>query len=237
MPLRHMLKMSRIMRLLFLVAPVIASACSNPADQSPSAKTPVSSSQSPPSAVAHVLACSQDGTPLPGMIPIVTVQPNAFQEPLARGELTDARGRGSIVIPTDQTVYVRTWDPTLHYFANNYFEVLPAEGSSTEEMAITMLRAGCLAMTLIGADGQPAANQNTGLMMFHPYQGPWWPGEADSDDQGHVRFAPVPPGNYNIKVKAIQSGMADVADVMILPGETVDLGMVRLQSSAESTAP
>ncbi|MCX5757789.1 MAG: hypothetical protein NTU83_04655 [Candidatus Hydrogenedentes bacterium] len=60
-----------------------------------------------------------EGKPVRGMIPIATREANAFDEPLVRGEPTKEDGSSVFVIPSDQRLFLRMWDPALRHFANN----------------------------------------------------------------------------------------------------------------------
>ncbi len=167
--------------------------------------------------------------PLAGMAPIATLQPNAFDEPVASGPLTAADGRSALLFPADQRVCVRAWDPELRFFANNYVDVLPNTGTITEEMEIIMAPAASFEMTLLLPGGLPAANRNVGLMMFHPTRGPWWPSEGNSDSTGRVEFVSIPPGRFLLKVKIDSGESIDLPELSLPPGASVDLGPVSLQ--------
>ena len=163
------------------------------------------------------------------MTPIATATPNAFDAPVAVGQPTDATGRGSLVLPPDQRLYVRAWDPNQQWFANNYFDVPPGEGAETPLMQIVMVRGASLDAVVLAPDRTPAANTNVGLMMFHPTQGPWWPGEADTDAAGAVHFPALPAGTYTMKLKALDAGTIEVPGVTLPPGGHADLGPIVLQ--------
>lgn len=178
---------------------------------------------------ARVRVTDLQGRPLANMLPIATDRPNAFQEPAAQGELTGADGTSVLYLPHGQHLYVRAWDPALRVFPNNFYEVLPASGSETAPMTVTMAECATLVMTLLDGDHLPAANENTGLMLFHDVYGPWWPAEADTDAQGRVVFEPVPPGEFSLKVMAVSSGQLELGTVRLRPGGTTDLGPVVLQ--------
>jgi hypothetical protein len=180
-------------------------------------------------AYAHVQVVGLDGQPIAGMEPIATKQPNAFNAPVARGPATDEEGRSYVVVPRDQWVYIRAWDRSCGLFANNFFDIPPGEGTQTDEMEIVMVPGTKLKATLVGANGAPAAKENVGLMLFHPTQGPWWPGEADTDENGVADFGMVPAGRFSIKIKAIRSGQIELPEAYFGPGETLDLGAVALQ--------
>lgn len=163
------------------------------------------------------------------MLPIAARQPNAFEKPLAQGALTDADGRGVVAIPQNEWMYVRAWDPAQRMFANNYYDVLPGSAAQTAEMEIMMAPGALLTMQLVTPEGSPAADQNVGIMMFHPTRGPWWPGEADSDAKGRVVFPSLPPGKYTVKLKTVGGLQIDLPEVVLPPGGKTDLGEVALQ--------
>ncbi len=181
-----------------------------------------------PTVTATLTAVSlSDATPLPGMVPIITLEPNAFDEPLAHGDPTDASGVSTFVFPGDRKVCLRVWDPTLEYFPNNYFDVVPSEEDSATEGKIAMAKAASLHALLLRPDGAPAANETVHLMMFHPKRGPWWPSEALTDGGGAVAFDRVPPGMFAVQMES-PSGRLRVEDVTLLPGESGNLGPVTL---------
>jgi hypothetical protein len=178
---------------------------------------------------APVTVVDLQGRPLANMLPIATKTPNAFREPVVEGTLTNDSGTSVLSLPRGQHLYVRAWDPSLRMFPNNFYEVLPPTGDSTEAMTITMVEGARLTMTLLNAAQQPAANENVGLMMFHPVHGPWWPDEGDTDAKGQVIFDSVPPGEYTIKVRALESGQLEVGSVRLRPGGETDIGSIVLQ--------
>lgn len=169
------------------------------------------------------------GQPLGGMAPIATLQPNAFDEPVATGPLTGEDGRSSLLFPADQRVCVRAWDPELRYFANNYVDVLPNTGNVTEEMEIVMVPAASFQMTLLLPNGLPAADRNVGLMMFHPTRGPWWPSEGNTDSTGRVAFVSIPPGRFLLKLKVDSGESIELPELSLAPGASIDMGPVILQ--------
>jgi len=194
--------------------------------------SPRSATSAGPSAIhitARVRVVDMDGQPLPGMTPIATAQANAFDAPVATGPPTSADGTSSIALPAGGWLCVRAWDPNRRTFANNYFDVLPNPGERIEDMDVMMAPGASLEAVLVSPEGNPAASENVGLMMFHPTKGPWWPGEADSDADGHVRFDCVPAGKYTVKLKAIHSGQIEIGDVTLAPGGHTDLGTVTLR--------
>ena len=190
----------------------------------------VSVSQDPAgSATAHVLVVDLRKQPLANMMPIATRLPNAFDQPLAQGALTGPDGKGSVVVPGGERICVRAWDPALNMFANNYFEVLPESAADTALMTVVMVPGASLDVVLYTPGVTPAANQNVGIMMFHPTEGAWWPAEADTDSRGAVHFASLPAGTYTLKIKAAGGGQTEIRDVNLPPGGKTDLGAVLLQ--------
>ncbi len=194
------------------------------ADGGASARAPAQGSTRGP-----VVVVDREGRPLANMLPIATETPNAFETPRVQGPLTGADGTSELALPRDVHLYVRAWDPAMRLFPNNFYEVLPPTGAATETMTITMVEGARLAMTLLNAAQEPAADENVGLMMFHGVHGAWWPGEGDTDAQGRVVFERVPPGEYTIKVKALASGQLEIGGVILPPGGETDLGPVTLQ--------
>ena len=195
---------------------------SAPSEQAPAAETKRFTT-------APIAVVDLQGRPLPDMLPIATESPNAFQKPVVQGALTDESGMSALSLPRDEHLYVRAWDPSQRMFPNNFYEVLPSTGDTTEAMTITMAEGAALAMTLLDAAQQPVANENVGLMMFHGVHGPWWPDEGDTDAKGRVVFDSVPPGEYTIKVKALKSGQLDIGSVRLPPGGETNLGRIILQ--------
>ncbi len=190
---------------------------------------PSQTADTPKFTKAPLVIVDLEGRPLPNMLPIATDSPNAFQSPAAQGELTGANGTSVLLLPRDVHLYVRAWDPALRMFPNNFYEVLPPTGTTTETMTITMVASAALAMTLLDAAHDPVANENVGMMMFHGVHGPWWPGEGDTDDRGRVVFEPVPPGEYTVKIKTLESGALEMGGVRLAPGGKTELGPVLLQ--------
>jgi len=217
-------------RLAGVAALALLSACSPEKPPAPDAPT---QSGAPGTASGYVWGYLQtvglDGNPLPGMIPMVTNRPNAFDEPVAMGQPTGPDGKGAVRFPKGQRLCLRAWDPNLERFANNYYDILPNSGDVTSELTIVMVRAAAIEARVLNPAGGPTANQNVGLMMFHPDKGPWWPTEADTDAAGFVRFAPVPAGEYLLKLKAESGPQLEIPAVSLPPGETIDLGPLRLQ--------
>ena len=179
--------------------------------------------------VARVRVVDLDGRPLANMTPIATRRPNAFDEPVAHGELTGPDGRGSVVLPPGQRLSVRAWDPALKLFSNNYYDVMPDAGTQTELMTLVMVPSASLGAALVGADGARAANTRVRLMMSHPTEGPWWPDRADTDETGAVRFPSLPAGIYTIRIEAEDAGQLEIPEVDLPPGGRTDLGTLALQ--------
>lgn len=177
--------------------------------------------------VGKVFIIDGAGKPLEKIAAIATTNPNAFDEPISRGNLSGSDGISVIEVPKHTKVYIRAWDPILKYFPNNYFEIPPADADYLEDMTIVMLEAGSIELVLLDKDGLPVINENVGLMMFHPKLGPWWPVNSYSDDQGHVKFSPVPPGKYNLRIKSERNIILEIKDVQILPGEEINLGVIK----------
>ena len=178
---------------------------------------------------ANVRAVDLEGRPLPNMTPIATTAKNAFGEPLAHGSPTGEDGHAVFFVPSDRLLFVRAWDPTLRRFANNFYELHPGPGEETEVMMIVMAPGASLDAVLFNTEGRPAANANVGIMMFHPAEGPWWPGEADTNERGEVHFPCLPAGTYVIKIKVLGNGQLEVPDVTLAPGGNTNLGPVFLQ--------
>lgn len=183
----------------------------------------------PEESVASIHIETLSGIPLSGMIPIVTLQPNAFDKPIASGAPSDASGRSSIRFPVDQKVALRAWDPSLLYFPNNFYDVLPGSGAIKDTLVVKMVKSASLEATLIGTDGTPLKNENAGIMLFHPVHGPWWPAEADCDENGTVTFYKIPPGSYVILLKVASGPEIELPESYIAPDTLTSLGAIQLQ--------
>ena len=195
---------------------------------SPPASTPPTAEKHAPTVTATLTAVSlSDAKPLAGLIPIITLEPNAFDEPLAHGDPTDANGVSTFVFPADRKVCLRVWDPKLDYFPNNFFDVQPSTEDVVTEGTIAMARAAALHALLLRPDGGPVADETVHMMMYHPRRGPWWPSEANTDSSGSVSFNKVPPGMYDVQVEC-PSGRMRAEGVTLLPGESGDLGPITL---------
>jgi hypothetical protein len=192
------------------------------------APAPADSAQ-PATVTGYLKVVDLGGTPLAGMAPIASRQPNAFDPPVATGALTGADGTCSFQFPGDMRLYLRAWDPNLNFFPNNYYDAIPNSGNVTNVLVVTMVPAASLVVTLLGTDGAPLANTNVGLMMFHPALGPWWPADADTDAAGVAHFEKIPAGEYTLKLKAVTGGVLEVPTVPLRPGGKADLGVLPLQ--------
>ena len=175
--------------------------------------------------LVHVQALDRAGQPLAGLIPIATLQPNAFDEPLAKGEPTDTNGMGTVSVPSNKKVFVRIWDPSFQLFANNYLDV-PSENESTQ---VQMITGATIEIALVTADNKPLPDTAVSLMMVHPRIGPWWPGESVTDKNGRIIFGPVPAGQFNLLLQTKSTGKAEVTEVVLMPGERKNIGSVCLQ--------
>lgn len=192
--------------------------------------TPAPTAKAANPIIVPIKVVGLDKQPLANMMPIATSQPNAFNKPVAKGELTNVEGRSSIALTNGQHVYLRAWDPTRRMFANNYFEVF-AGGTAVPKNPLTVVMASgaALEVTLLKPDHKPAANADVGLMMFHPQKGPWWPDETHTNAQGVARFPSIPPGKFTIKLKAAGAGQIEIPDVALPPAGSTNLGAVILQ--------
>ena len=202
-------------------SPPSAAPTENASQKSETAASDVPSGET----LARIQAVDQGGKPLAGLIPIANLQPNAFDEPFAKGAPTDSNGMGTVSVPSNKKVFVRVWDPSLRLFANNYLDV-PSETESTQ---VQMIMGATFEVTLITADGKPVQDIAVSMMMVHPRVGPWWPGESVTDKNGKVSFGPVPAGKFNLLFQTKSAGKAEVPEVILMPGERRDLRSVRLQ--------
>lgn len=225
--------LARIACLTLLAAVLHACGGSEPVSGPPPAPPATSSSTQPSgasnTASGKMLVVDLDGKPLTGMAPVATLQPNAFDKPVSTGALTGSDGQSTIQFPADVNVFLRAWDPTLNYFPNNFYEVPPNQGGPVDDMRIEMVRSATLRAQILRPDGTPAANENVGLMMFHPTKGAWWPADADTDPNGLVEFSNVPPGAFVLKLKIASGAQIEIPETPIRPGGSADLGPVTLQ--------
>mgnify|MGYP003471764731 FL=1 len=184
----------------------------------------------PSNAVAiRIKVVDMNGKPVASMLPIATTKANAFDVPVAKGELTGDDGAGVVNVPADQYLYVRAWDPIKQIFANNYYDVRPGNAAPAEELQVTMLSGASLDMDVMSADGSPIANQPVGMMMSHPVHGPWWPAETQADANGRARFGPVPPGKYLITIETRDHKKVELPEQTLMPGQAASLAPVKVQ--------
>lgn len=183
----------------------------------------------PAGITAQMQVLTLQGVPLAGMIPIATRSPNAFDKPIATGPPTNEKGESYIQFPSTEKVALRAWDPKLQFFPNNFFEALPNTGSAAETLVIRMVEASALDAVLTFSDGTPAQRDNAGLMLIHPVYGPWWPAEGNTNERGEVRFAPVPPGKFVLRIKVASGAFVEVPETYIAPGEPTHLGIVMMR--------
>lgn len=208
-------------------APEITAEIIPPTTEAPSTSAPL------PREAGFVHATIQvvdlGGTPLAGMAPIVTRQPNAFDQPVAMGDPTDGKGMGTIRFENKEHLYLRAWDPTLDYFPNNFYEVLPGGGNVEGTLTIQMVGSSGLETQLMLPDGQPAANLTVALMLSHATRGPWWPAQSTSDAEGVVRFPNLPAGEFVLSFKVASGPQIEVAETPLPPGANINLGVLTLQ--------
>jgi len=203
---------------------------SEPAPPAPAQPAPPAAENAPANLVtAQMMVVDLEGNPLADIAPIATLQPNAFDAPVATGPLSGADGHSSIQFPGDTRVFVRAWDPALRYFPNNFYDIPASGGGATGDMKIEMAQAAVLRMQLVLPDGSPAADENAGLMMLHPAKGPWWPASANTDTNGAVCFPTIPPGSFVLRIKVSSGAQIEIPETPLRPGGTVDLGTVKLQ--------
>ncbi len=212
---------------------VAACTCNDTADEStppPDTREPVATDEEALDYLtAEMRVVTLAGNPLPGMMPIATLKPNAFDPPVATGPATDADGRSRIRFPADKQVALRAWDDTLLYFPNNFYEVLPKTGVVRDTLVISMVESASIEAVLIDRHGEPVKNENAGLMLFHPVHGPWWPAEANTNADGAVTFYRVPPGQYVLRIKIASGPVTDVPETFIPPGESAHIGRIHFE--------
>lgn len=178
---------------------------------------------------ASVQVVDLAGKPLMGMAAIVTRQPNAFDQPVAMGDPTDANGMGTIRFENNEHLYLRAWDPLLGYFPNNFYEILPGGSVVKETLTIEMVPSAGLEAQLVLPDGQPAANQTVEIMLSHATRGPWWPARGQADAEGVVRFPNLPAGEFLLEFRVPAGAALQVTETPLPPGELVNLGALNLQ--------
>ncbi len=219
---------------ILIMSILVVSACSPGGNTNVSKSTPDEPVKvsTPPEvvrdAIGHIRAVTLEGAPLPAMLPIATRKANAFDPPLSTGDLTDEDGRSQLLLPQGEQVYVRAWDPSFGYFANNYFTVLPNPGEATDEMVVTMAKSATLSAHVTLPNGEPIAHEEVSLLLTYPTQGPWWPKKALSDDTGIVIFDGLPPGEYILRFETPQGHALEVPRTFLAPGKNTDIPNIAL---------
>ncbi len=191
-----------------------------------SSDAPASNARNP-YVTGKVFIIDSTGKPLENIASIATEKPNAFDEPIARGNLSGPDGVSIIQIPKNKAVFIRAWDPILHYFPNNYFEIHPTDADYLEDMQVLMLEASAIEFQLFDEEDQPVMGENVGLMMYHPKLGPWWPCDGHTDMEGNIQFKPIPPGMYNLRIKTERGMILEIKEVKIPPASTINLGKIK----------
>lgn len=202
-------------------------------DASPPAQTVLSGDSRRP-VHARLSVVDLEGRPVANMMPIATARANAFDRPVARGELTDTGGVGELVLPPDQRLYVRAWDPVQGLFANNYYEVFPGSGAETEAMQIVMAPGAAFEATVYGPAGNPVSMAVVHLTLYHPTEGAWWPDRSVTAANGALLYPSVPPGTYTARLEVEGLGWVEIPDLRLPPGGRASLGVVVLQPASEA---
>ncbi len=195
--------------------------------ENPSETPAIKQNNANPWVTGKIVIIDSTGKPLENMAGIATEKPNAFDVPIARGNLSGPDGISIIQVPKNKAVYIRAWDPILHYFPNNYFEIAPTNADYLEDMHVVMLEASSIELRLLDKDSQPISNESVGLMMFHPKLGAWWPCDAHTDEAGNIQFTPLPAGMYNLRIKTENGMILEIKDVKIPPGSSINLGIIK----------
>ena len=235
-------KFSRSLAVIRTIAIVLAVSASGCGKQSTNNESDANKTTSPPAetlptlaepipeghGVAYAITVDLEGKALAGMIPIATLKPNAFDEPLASGPPTGPDGKGYVFLPKVERVYVRAWDPTLKHFAGNYLEAFPQEGEATELMRITMPKSATAVAILVDANGRPEPNLPVRIMLHHPKEGPWWPAETITTPEGIALFENLPPGEYLIEVVTPDGRNTQLPNAALPPGTNANLGKIIL---------
>jgi len=177
----------------------------------------------------YLSAVDLDGGPIPGVVPIVTQQPNAFDRPVAMGAPTDENGHARLRAPRGVHLYLRAWDHDQRYFAINYFDLLPGEGDRTDRLEVRMAQSAELTATVLDADGRPVALEPLRLMLTHPTAGPWWPAETVTTPDGIAKWKSVPPGSYTATFQSESGLQLEHPALTLPPGGATSLGTLTLQ--------
>ncbi len=167
------------------------------------------------------------GTPMENIGAIATLNPNAFDEPLAWGSLSGRDGISEIWVPKNLHLFIRAWDPKLKFFPNNFYEIPPTDADLLEDMTITMLESSSVEMTLYDSNDNPVAKENVGLMMIHSKYGSWWPCDGYTDENGNVVFAHLPPGIFNLRIKTESGLILEIKELSLPPGSHTIIGKVK----------
>lgn len=218
---------------LFLA--LLAASCGSP-EPPPATKpamppTPPKAESPAQGVYAEMKTVDYEGKPLSGMVPIATLSANAFDEPVARGSVTNEKGFATITLPQETRLFLRAWDPQMRMFAHNFYEMPAMKGNRTESMTVMMVPAAAVAAALQDSEGKPLADTDVNLLLIHAQRGPWWPARAKTDSTGAARFSPVPPGDYVLEFDASGHGKARTAETFLAPTQTNAVGLIQLTLS------
>jgi hypothetical protein len=214
---------------VLVVTAVVLAPEQDPVVSVPVAPEPEANAPEEGVAVARVRVLDLQGQPLARMAPIVTRQPNAFDPPIAQGPVTGADGRSWVSYDGSKSVCIRAWDPTLAFFANNYYDIPENPGGQTPELDVVMVPAAAFGCVVHTPDGALLHDAEIELLMSHPAKGPWWPASATTNDAGRVAFDRIPAGEYILMLNTKLNGRADLGTVALRPGSFSDLGEVTLR--------
>lgn len=207
--------------------PAPAPAASSPATRE---DTPEGMPEDIPNSPFTVRIVDLDGNPIAETAAIVTEAANAFDQPLVRGSITGADGRSDLLIPRDRVTFIRGWDPRLNYFANSFLTVEAGNAPLPAESDVVMAPSAVLTAQFYGVDGAPLPGDTQVEIMFsHPNRGPWWPTRASTNADGRAIFDKVPAGKFSLSITTEASGATELTDVVLMPRDALDLGVVQLQ--------
>lgn len=176
-----------------------------------------------------IQAVDLDGAPLEGMQPIATRQPNALDDPVARGPLTGLDGQTTLSLPAAESpLFVRMLDPRGQRFANNYVEADTSEGAAPRAMAIIMVPGARLEAIVAGPSGEPPTGETCVLTMIHPDEGTWWTGAAEVLGDGRATFPRVPAGVYDLRF-SVPGAELVYEEAPLRPDGHLDLGVIHLR--------
>lgn len=182
--------------------------------------------------ISQIVVQDLAGNPLPDLGAIAALAPNAFEVPVAQSSRTDAKGEAWIALPAGEKLYVRGWDPDMKYFANNFYDILPGDGTTTDTLVLTMVEGSSAIAFVTDANGVPLANTEVRAMLSHPAQGPWWPARGTTDANGQLTLSPLPPGMFNVAISTETAGSVDLPAAKLPPGETVVLDTIVLRPAS-----